>query len=83
MNKKLGHIESDNFTKFNISLSSDIELFLDRLKMDIREKSGARMSRSELIRAAIRYVKTLKPSLSSVKNETDLLNALQEASRKK
>lgn len=81
MNKKLGHTESGEFTKFNISLSSDTELFLDRLKLEIREKSGARISRSELIRAALRYVRNLKPDLSMVKSEEDLLKALQEASR--
>lgn len=83
MNKKQGMVESDEYTKFNISLSSDTELFLDRLKLEIREKSGARISRSELIRAALRYVKSLKPDLSMVRSEEDLLKALQEASRKK
>ena len=74
-------VESEKFTKFNISLSSDIELFLDRMKLEIREKSGARMSRSEIIRAALRYVRNLKPDLSSVKDETTLLEALQLASK--
>lgn len=83
MNKKKGMVEDSEYTKFNISLSEDTELFLDRLKLEIREKSGARLSRSELIRASIRYVKSLKPDLSSVRSEEDLLEALLEASKRR
>jgi Arc/MetJ-type ribon-helix-helix transcriptional regulator len=76
MNKKAGHPENQDFIKFSICLSEETELFLDKLKTDIREKGGARLSRSEIIRAAIRYVKVLKPDLSGIKNEEDLLNSL-------
>jgi len=83
MNKKAGHVEKDLFTKFSISLSEDTEMFLDEVKAIIRDKSKVRVSRSEIIRAAIRYVKTLKPDYSNIKNENDLLEALISASRKK
>jgi hypothetical protein len=63
-------------------LSEDAELYLDRLKQTIRDKSGVRLSRSELIRGAIRYVITLNPDLSSIKDENDLLEALKNASKK-
>jgi len=83
MNKKSGFPEgTTNYSKFSISLSEDVELFLDHFKHEIREKNGARISRSEIIRAAIRYISTLKPDLQGIKNEGDILERFINASRK-
>ncbi len=83
MNKKAGHVENGKFTKFSISLSEDVEVFLDDVRAEVRAKSKVRLSRSEIIRAAIRYVKSLKPNYSGIKDENDLLEALISASKKK
>jgi len=82
MNKKQGFPESDSYTKFSISFSRDVERFLDRVKDEIRDKGGKRISRSEIIRAALRYVQSLKVDLENVEDEDELLERFKTANKK-
>lgn len=74
MNKRSGFAETnEEYRKFSISLSQDTEFFLDDLQREIRIKKGFRVSKSEIIRASLRYLKALKPDLRNIKDENDLL----------
>lgn len=79
VNKREGLPEKGEYRKFSISLSEETESQLDDLQRTIRKNKGFRVSKSEIIRASIRFVLTLKPDLKNVKDETDLLTRLKKA----
>jgi len=81
MNKKQGFPEAVQYTKFSISLSEDVEIFLDKIKSEIRLNGGKRVSRSEIIRAALRYVKSLDVDLKNIEDENELLERFKAASK--
>lgn len=82
MNKKRGFPESGSYTTFSVSLSEDTELFLDQFKDKIRSLGGGRVSRSEIIRAALRYIRTLRVDLRGVRDESDIFDRFVEAARR-
>lgn len=81
MNKREGLPEKGEYRKFSISLSEQTESHLDDLQRTIRKKKGFRVSKSEIIRAAIRYILTLKPDLKEVKDESDLLERFRQVTK--
>jgi len=83
MNKKQGFPESAPYTKFSISFSRDVENFLDDIKAEIRKRDGNRVSRSEIIRAALRYVQSLDVDLKNVTDEDELLKRFKAANKKR
>ncbi|MCP4648619.1 MAG: hypothetical protein GY853_00880 [PVC group bacterium] len=78
-NKKLA---DGNYRKVMITLVQEQEQFLDKLRMEIAKKSNTRMSRTEIIRALVDYLATLKLNLSGIKDEKDLKKRIIESIRK-
>jgi hypothetical protein len=72
LNKKEGLPKDREFRKFSISLSLDVELMLDEIQNIIKRGQGGRVSKSEIIRSAIRLIHSLSPNLAGVKDEEEL-----------
>ena len=60
--------------RVNLMLSREDSVFLDKLAREIDDRVGARVSRSEIVRASIAGMKELHrlAPLANCKNETDL-----------
>ena len=70
------------FHRFNVVMTRDVEDLVEDLRQSIRKGRGMRVNKSEIIRAAIRNLGTLKLNLTNVLDETDLLKRIIDASRK-
>jgi hypothetical protein len=75
-------VDESEFHRFNVVLSRDVEDLLEDLRQKIRKGRGLRVNKSEIIRAAIRNLGTLRLRLADIKDESDLLQRIIEASRK-
>ncbi len=75
-NKKLN---DENYRKVMVTLIPKQEQFLDKLRLQISEKSNTRISRTEIIRALVDYLSTLKLNLKDISDERDLLKRIKEA----
>jgi len=67
-------VDTKGMRRFNLILSREDSLFIDRLAREIDDRVGARVSRSEIVRASIagaRELHRLAP-LAACKSETDL-----------
>jgi Arc/MetJ-type ribon-helix-helix transcriptional regulator len=83
LNKRKGYTEkAGDYRKFCITLPEDLESFVDDLVRDVRKKKGFRLSKSEVIRAALKYMKSLDLNLESVKDENDLIERIEAAAEK-
>lgn len=62
--------------KTTVILPPDLIMYLDRLGLDIRVKTGWKVRRTEIIRALIIALKESDLDLSSCKSEDDLADAV-------
>jgi Arc/MetJ-type ribon-helix-helix transcriptional regulator len=68
------------FSRVTVILTEKQQDIIDDLRKKIRKVNGARLSQSEVIRAAINYTKKLNMSFENVKDEQTLLEAIIQAS---
>lgn len=64
--------KAEDWSKVTVVLYDRQVLFLDRLALDIRAKSGASISRAEIIRALIDVLEAGRLDLSAATSEADL-----------
>jgi hypothetical protein len=68
------------FSRVTVILTEKQQDIIDDIRKKIRKVNGARLSQSEVIRAAVNYTKNLKVSFENVKDEQTLLEAINQAS---
>ena len=78
MNKTKG-LGGGRYRKVTITLPEDLEAFIDDLRRTIREQQGYSLGRTEIIRAAISYLRTIKIDLREIHDEEELLARLKKA----
>lgn len=69
------------FSRVTVILTEKQQDIIDDIRKKVRKANGARLSQSEVIRAAINYTKKLNMSLENVKDELSLLDAIIQASK--
>ena len=75
MNKNI----SFEYRKVMITLTPEQERFLDAFRSEVRTLKGSSLSRTEIIRALVDYLATLKLNLKDIKDEKDLLERIRKA----
>ncbi len=66
-----------------ITLPPDLETFLDSLRERIRDLGGSSLGRTEIIRAALEYIKLMEIDCKGIQDEKDLLEQLIKAIKPK
>ena len=75
----------EKYRKATMTFGEDHENFIDEVRRKIKNSGGFRLARTEVVRAAVdflKYLKVNKMDLSSIKNESDLLDKLKERFKK-
>lgn len=83
MNKSKGFYKgTGKYRKITITITPDLEAFLDSLRKQIRDLGGKSLGRTEIIRAALEYLSQLNIDLKNIADEEDLLQKLLKATKK-
>lgn len=69
----------DDVFRLNLTLSHDLDAAINDVGYRARATGGARLAKTEVIRAACRLLLELKPDLTGVKSEDELLERLRTA----
>jgi Arc/MetJ-type ribon-helix-helix transcriptional regulator len=73
---------NSKISRVTVILTEEQQDIIDDIRKKIRKSNGARLSQSEIIRAAVNYAKKLNISFSDVKDEQTLLQAMVQATLK-
>ena len=65
-----------------VILTEEQQDIIDEIRKRVRKASGARLSQSEVIRAAVNYTRCLDVSFENVRDEHTLLDAIIKASQR-
>lgn len=67
------------YRKVMITLTPEQEKFLDEFCSEVRSQKGSSLSRTEIIRALVDYLATIKIDLHGIKDEKQLLERIKNA----
>jgi hypothetical protein len=73
---------SSQYHRINVTLSKKNVKFLDSMRSVIFDHTGKSVGKTEMIRAALRFISELKIDLDKVIDEESLYTAMKEALKK-
>lgn len=81
--KKIKNSDSKaGYFRVSLTLPKNLDDYLEMLGSDIKSKGGFKLAKTEIIRAMIRAMMTLKPELKNIKSEQDLESKILASFRK-